>query len=82
MDKFLEQRKNAWQRLEDLLRLLDTSKLRKLNREEVRELGHSYRRAAADLAVARACSSAARYSCPAICRALTRSKRAAWTPSG
>ena len=38
MDKFLEQRKNAWQRLEDLLRLLDTGSLRKLNREEVREL--------------------------------------------
>ena len=54
MDKFLEQRKNAWQRLEDLLRLLETGSLRKLNREEVRELGHSYRRAAADLAVARA----------------------------
>jgi uncharacterized membrane protein SpoIIM required for sporulation len=54
MDKFLEQRKNAWQRLEDLLRLLDSGTLRKLNREEVRELGHSYRRAAADLAVARA----------------------------
>jgi uncharacterized membrane protein SpoIIM required for sporulation len=53
MDKFIAQRKNAWQRLEDLLRLLDTGTLRKLNREEVRELGHSYRRAATDLAVAR-----------------------------
>jgi uncharacterized membrane protein SpoIIM required for sporulation len=53
MDKFLEQRKSAWQRLEDLLRMLETGTLRKLNREEVRELGHSYRRAASDLAVAR-----------------------------
>ncbi len=54
MDKFITQRKNVWQRLEDLLRLLDTTTLRKLNREEVRELGHTYRRAAADLAIARA----------------------------
>lgn len=54
MDKFITQRKNAWQQLEDLLRLLDTTSLRKLNREEVRDLGRSYRRAAADLAIARA----------------------------
>ena len=45
---------NAWQRLEDLLKLLDASSLKRLGREEVRELGHIYRRTASDLAIARA----------------------------
>jgi uncharacterized membrane protein SpoIIM required for sporulation len=53
-DRFISQRKNAWQRLEDLLRMLDHSSLRKLGREEVRELGRIYRRTASDLAIARA----------------------------
>lgn len=53
-DRFINQRKNAWQRLEELLRLLDYSSLRRLNREEVRELGRIYRRTASDLAIARA----------------------------
>ena len=53
-DRFINQRKNAWQRLEDLLKLLDTSSLRRLGREEVRELGRIYRRTASDLAIARA----------------------------
>ena len=53
-DKFINQRKNAWQRLEELLKLLDSSSLRRLNREEVRELGRIYRRTASDLAIARA----------------------------
>jgi len=53
-DRFISQRKNAWQRLEDLLRLLDHSSLRRLGREEVRELGRIYRRTASDLAIARA----------------------------
>lgn len=53
-DRFITQRKNAWQRLEDLLRLLDQSSLRRLGREEVRELGRIYRRTASDLAIARA----------------------------
>ncbi len=53
-DRFINQRKNAWQRLEDLLKLLDSSSLRRLNREEVRELGRIYRRTASDLAIARA----------------------------
>ena len=53
-DRFIEQRKNAWQRLEDLLKLLDASSLRRLRREEVRELGRIYRRTASDLAIARA----------------------------
>src|SRR5215210_6509634 len=53
-DRFIEQRKTALQRLEDLLKLLDSSTLRRLDREEVRELGRIYRRTASDLAVARA----------------------------
>lgn len=53
-DRFITQRKNAWQRLEDLLRLLDSASLRRLGREEVRELGRIYRRTASDLAIARA----------------------------
>lgn len=53
-DRFINERKNSWQRLEELLRLLDASSIRKLHREEVRELGRSYRRAASDLAIARA----------------------------
>ncbi|HYE14170.1 MAG TPA: stage II sporulation protein M [Pyrinomonadaceae bacterium] len=53
-DKFIKERKGAWQRLEDLLTLLDRSSLRRLHREEVRELGRIYRRTASDLAIARA----------------------------
>jgi uncharacterized membrane protein SpoIIM required for sporulation len=53
-DRFIDQRKTAWQRLEDLLKLLDRSSLRRLHREEVRELGRIYRRTASDLAIARA----------------------------
>jgi uncharacterized membrane protein SpoIIM required for sporulation len=53
-DRFITQRKNAWQRLEDLLQLLDTASLKRLRREEVRELGRIYRRTASDLAIARA----------------------------
>lgn len=53
-DRFIEQRKSAWQRLEDLLKLLGGSSLRGLHREEVRELGRIYRRTASDLAIARA----------------------------
>ena len=53
-DHFIEKHKTAWQRLEDLLKLLDASSLRRLHREEVRELGKIYRRTSSDLAVARA----------------------------
>jgi uncharacterized membrane protein SpoIIM required for sporulation len=53
-DRFINQRKNAWQRLEELLKLLDHASLRRLNREEVRELGRIYRRTASDLAIVRA----------------------------
>src|SRR3954453_7969945 len=53
-DRFITERKNNWERLEELLDALDRSSLRRLHREEVRELGRIYRRAASDLAVARA----------------------------
>ncbi|HZI18699.1 MAG TPA: stage II sporulation protein M [Pyrinomonadaceae bacterium] len=53
-ERFINERKGAWQRLEDLLKLLDYTRLRRLHREEVRELGRIYRRTASDLAVARA----------------------------
>src|SRR3954451_17319139 len=53
-ERFITERKSAWQRLEDLLSLLDSSSLRRLHREEVRELGRIYRRTASDLAIARA----------------------------
>ncbi len=53
-DRFIDNRKNAWQRLEDLLGLVDSTSLKRLHREEVRELGRIYRRTASDLAIARA----------------------------
>ena len=53
-DRFIDNRKNAWQRLESLLTLLDSTSLKKLERDEVRELGRIYRRTASDLAIARA----------------------------
>ncbi len=53
-NRFINDGKTAWQRLEELLGLLDHSSLRKLHREEVRELGRIYRRTASDLAIARA----------------------------
>jgi uncharacterized membrane protein SpoIIM required for sporulation len=53
-DRFINERKSAWQRLEELLRLLDEMSLRRLHREEVRELGRIYRRTSSDLAIARA----------------------------
>jgi uncharacterized membrane protein SpoIIM required for sporulation len=53
-DRFVATRKNAWQRLEDLLKLLDGASLGRLRKDEVRELGRIYRRTASDLAIARA----------------------------
>src|SRR5882762_3748062 len=54
IDRFINDRKNNWQRLEDLLGLIGHGSLRGLHREEVRELGRIYRRTASDLAIARA----------------------------
>lgn len=54
MNRFIDERKNNWQRLEDLLEMLRGSSLRYLSKTEVREFGELYRRAATDLAIARA----------------------------
>src|SRR5712664_1518642 len=54
IDRFIKERKTVWQRLEELLARLDQMTLRRLHREEVRELGRIYRRTASDLAIARA----------------------------
>jgi uncharacterized membrane protein SpoIIM required for sporulation len=51
---FLKDEKDNWRRLEDLLGLMKGTGLRGLSRVEVREFGELYRRAAADLAIARA----------------------------
>lgn len=53
MNRFVNERKDNWQRLEDLLAIIETSSLKGLSRMEVREFGELYRRAAADLAIAR-----------------------------
>jgi uncharacterized membrane protein SpoIIM required for sporulation len=51
---FIEKRKTNWQRLEELIRRIRQLRgLQKFSRNEVRELGTLYRRAASDLAVAR-----------------------------
>ncbi|MEP6947562.1 MAG: stage II sporulation protein M [Acidobacteriota bacterium] len=54
MKRFLDEHKDNWRRLEDLLDMLSGTGLRGLTRVEVREFGELYRRAASDLAIARA----------------------------
>ncbi len=54
MNRFINERKDNWQRLEDLLSMLRGTSLRGLSNTEVREFGELYRRAASDLAIARA----------------------------
>lgn len=55
MFNFVEEKKNNWKRLEELLSKTEgVAGLKGLPRSEVRELGELYRRAAADLAIARA----------------------------
>jgi uncharacterized membrane protein SpoIIM required for sporulation len=54
MSRFVNERKNNWQRLEDLLSMVEHSPLGGLTKAEVREFGELYRRAASDLAIARA----------------------------
>lgn len=53
MNRFINEHKDNWERLENLLAILETSSLRGLSRMEVREFGELYRRAATDLAIAR-----------------------------
>src|SRR6185295_10402636 len=50
---FLETRLKKWKRLEELTSRASRLRLRSLTGEEVREFGQLYRRAAADLAIAR-----------------------------
>lgn len=53
-DNFIERRRSNWKRLEELIdQVRSVRGLRQLSREEVREFGRSYRRAASDLAIAR-----------------------------
>lgn len=53
-ENLIEKRKDSWKRLEELIEQARSPiGLRRLTRSEVRELGRSYRRAAADLAIAR-----------------------------
>ena len=54
MNRFIDERKDNWQRLEDLLGMLGGTSLRGLSKLEVREFGELYRRASTDLAIARA----------------------------
>ena len=54
MNRFLDEHKDNWRRLEDLLTMLGGTSLRGLTKMEVREFGELYRRAASDLAIARA----------------------------
>lgn len=54
MNRFIDEQKDNWQRLEDLLSMLQGTSIRGLTRAEVKEFGELYRRAAADLAIARA----------------------------
>src|SRR5262245_60403284 len=54
MNRFIDERKDNWQRLEDLLGMLQGTRLSGLTKMEIREFGELYRRAAADLAIARA----------------------------
>ena len=53
MNRFINERKNNWERLENLLAILETSSIKALSKIEVREFGELYRRAATDLAIAR-----------------------------
>ncbi len=53
MNHFIKERKNNWQRLEELLSTLEKFSLRELSKLEAREFGELYRRAASDLAIAR-----------------------------
>ncbi|MGQ0540734.1 MAG: stage II sporulation protein M [Blastocatellia bacterium] len=54
MNRFIDESKDNWQRLEDLLGMLSGASLKGLSKMEVREFGELYRRAATDLAIARA----------------------------
>ncbi len=54
MNRFINENKDNWQRLENLLDMMGVASIKGLSRMEVREFGELYRRAASDLAIARA----------------------------
>jgi uncharacterized membrane protein SpoIIM required for sporulation len=54
VERWLRARKPSWQRLEELLRLVDQKGLPSVDRQELQELGRLYRAASADLSRARA----------------------------
>lgn len=54
MNRFIDNNKDNWKRLEDLLGMMEVASFQGLTRAEVREFGELYRRAATDLAIARA----------------------------
>ncbi len=54
MNRFIDTNKDNWQRLENILDTMGIASVNGLTRAEVREFGELYRRAAADLAIARA----------------------------
>lgn len=53
MDAFVKKRKENWKRLEELVGMLKGTSIKALTKLEVREFGELYRRASADLAIAR-----------------------------
>lgn len=54
VERWLKARNPSWQRLEDLLKLVDHGGLAKLDHDQLRELGRLYRSASADLSRCRA----------------------------
>ena len=54
VERWLKTRKLSWQKLEDLLEVVDKSGLKGLERDNLQELGRLYRAASADLSRARA----------------------------
>ncbi len=54
VERWVNTRRPSWEKLEELLRLVDQSGVSKLDRQQLQELGRLYRTASADLSRARA----------------------------
>ncbi len=54
VERWVKTRRPSWEKLEELLRLVDQSGVAKLDRQQLQELGRLYRTASADLSRARA----------------------------
>lgn len=54
VERWVNTRRPSWEKLEELLRLVDQSGVAKLDRQQLQELGRLYRTASADLSRARA----------------------------